>query len=84
MVTKPEQTLTSLGVSYDGPADIKKIDIASLGKEPKPVYIAIDLQSEEEQELIQLLKEFCDVFAWSYKDLKGWILQYANTPFLCE
>ena len=71
MVTKPEQTLTSLGVSYYGPKDTKKIYIASPGEEPKPAYIAIDLQSEEEQELIQLLKEFRDVFSWSYKDLKG-------------
>ena len=61
----------SLGVSYDGPKDTKKIDIASPGEEPKLVYIAIDLQPKEEQELIQLLKEFHDVFAWSYKDLKG-------------
>ena len=72
MVTNPKRILTSLGVSYDdGPEDTKKIDIASPGEEPKPVYIAIDLCPEEEQELIQLLKEFCDVFAWSYKDLKG-------------
>ena len=48
MVTKPKQILTSLGVSYDGPKDTKKIDIASPSEEPKPVYIAIDLQSEEE------------------------------------
>ena len=71
MVTKLEQTLTSLGVFDDGPKDTKKIDITSLNKEPKPVYFAIDLQSKEEQELIQFLKEFCDVFAWYYKDLKG-------------
>ena len=55
---KPEQTLTYLGVSYDGPKDTNKIDIASLGEEPKLVYIATDLRPEEEQELIQLLIEF--------------------------
>ena len=71
MVTKPKRILMSPSVSYDGPEDTKKIDIASPGEEPKPVYIAIDLRPEQEQELIQLLKEFRDVFAWSYKDLKG-------------
>ena len=71
MVTKPERILTSLGVSYDGLEDTKKIDIASASEEPKPVYIATDLHQEEEQELVQLLIEFCNVFAWSYKDLKG-------------
>ena len=35
------------------------------------MYIAIDLSAKEEEELIKLLKEFKDVFAWSYKDLKG-------------
>ena len=35
------------------------------------VYIATDLTPEEEDLLIKTLKEYRDVFAWSYKDLKG-------------
>ena len=35
------------------------------------MYIATDLEPEEESELIKLLKEYKDVFAWSFKDLKG-------------
>ena len=46
MVTMPERTLTSLGVSYDEPEDTKKVDLASPGEEPKPVYIATDLRPE--------------------------------------
>ena len=57
--------------SYDGPEDAKKIDIAEPGEESRPMYIATDLTSEEEHELTKLLKEFRDVFAWSFKDLKG-------------
>ena len=57
--------------SYDGPEDAKKIDIAEPGEESRPMYIATNLTSEEEQELIKLLKEYCDVFGWSFKDLKG-------------
>src|SRR5271156_1480600 len=34
-------------------------------------YIATDLDPEEEEILIRTLKEYRDVFAWSYKDLKG-------------
>ena len=30
-----------------------------------------NLSKEEEKNLIKLLKEYRDVFAWSYKDLKG-------------
>ena len=35
------------------------------------MYIATDLELEEETELIKLLKEYRDVFAWSFEDLKG-------------
>ena len=57
--------------SYDGPEDAKKIDITKPGEEFKPMYIAANLEPEEESELIKLLKEYKDVFAWSFKDLKG-------------
>ena len=64
---KPEQ----LGESYDGPEDAKKVDLANPGEESRPVYIATDLTLEDETLLIATLKEYKDVFAWSYKDLKG-------------
>ena len=34
-------------------------------------YILADLTTKEEEQLIALLKEYGDVFTWSYKDLKG-------------
>ena len=34
------------------------------------MHIAVDLSTKGEEELIKLFKEFKDVFAWSYKDLK--------------
>ena len=64
---KPQQ----FGESYDGPEDAKLIDLANAGESPKPVYIATDLLPEEEELLIKTLKEYKDVFAWTYKDLKG-------------
>ena len=33
--------------------------------------VAQDLSPEEETKLIQTLKDYMDVFAWSYQDLKG-------------
>ena len=35
------------------------------------MYIATNLQPQEEELLIQTLQQYHDVFAWSYKDLKG-------------
>lgn len=59
------------GVSYDGPEDAKEVNIAELGAEPRNVWIATNLSPDEEELLVATLKEYRDVFSWSYKDLKG-------------
>ena len=33
--------------------------------------MSVDLSKEEESDLITLLKEYKDCFAWSYEDMKG-------------
>ncbi|MCO5596794.1 hypothetical protein L7F22_050864 [Adiantum nelumboides] len=71
IVQQPMRELKEPGASYDGPEKAKKIDLAEPGEEPIPAYIATDLTKEEEQLLIATLKQYKDVFAWSYKDLKG-------------
>ena len=71
LLQTPERQRTQPGTSYDGPENTKQIDLARPGEEAKPVYIASDLTPEEEQELIALLMQYREVFAWSYKDLKG-------------
>ena len=58
-------------MSYEGPKDAKKIDLAGPNEDAKPIYIATDLEPTKEQRLVELLQEFRDVFAWLYKDLKG-------------
>ena len=68
VVTQPMQELREHG-SYDGSKNAKKIDLALEGEDPpKLVYIATDLSHEEEEELVKLLREYRDVFAWSYKE----------------
>ena len=42
------------------------------------MYIAMGLKQNKEHELIKILQEFRDVFAWSYKDLKG------VDPIVCQ
>ncbi|MCO5580106.1 hypothetical protein L7F22_033972 [Adiantum nelumboides] len=70
--------LKEFRTSYDGPKKAKKIDLAEPGKDLKPTYIATDLTEEEEKLLIATLKQYKDVFAWSYKDLKG------VNPSICQ
>ena len=38
--------------------------------DPKPVFIATNLQTAEETSLIALLTEFRDVFVWLYANMK--------------
>ena len=38
---------------------------------PKDVKIGLTLSSEEQEELTKLLKEFPELFAWSYEDMPG-------------
>lgn len=71
VVQQPIRTSEVLGKSYDGPENAKRIDLAEEGEEPRLAYIATNLEPEEEELLIKTLKQYKDVFAWSYKDLKG-------------
>ena len=68
---KPNPQQLVADISYKGPEVAKKIDLTSPGEDAKPVYIATNLKQIEEQSLIEILQELTDVFAWSYKDLKG-------------
>ena len=71
VVQQPVRTAQKPGESYDGLENAKKIDLANDGEEPRPAYIAADLEPDEEELLVRTLKEYRDVFAWSYRDLKG-------------
>ncbi len=44
---------------------------------PQMVKINAQLETNKMLEVEQLLKEFKDVFAWTYKDLKGFPLKLA-------
>ena len=41
------------------------------GEESKPVNVAKEMPPEENSAMVALLKEFRDVFAWSYEDMQG-------------
>ena len=49
VVQQPIRSLQKPGESYDGPEDAKKINLAEEGEDPKPAYIATDLDLEEEE-----------------------------------
>nr|XP_009773113.1 PREDICTED: uncharacterized protein LOC104223382 [Nicotiana sylvestris] len=45
---------------------LKEVNLGVV-EDPKPTYISASLTVDEESKYIELLKEFKDVFAWSYK-----------------
>jgi len=38
---------------------------------PKPIFISESLSLTEKEELIVLMREYIDVFAWNYEDMPG-------------
>ena len=48
VVQQPVRVKPNEGGSYDGPENAKQINLAKEGEEPKPAYIAADLEPKEE------------------------------------
>ena len=68
----------TLGISYDEPEDGMRIFVVD-DLNQKPAWIATNLDPEKEEILIATLKEYQDVFAWSYKDMS--IGKYTNRSY---
>ena len=47
------------------------INLADEGKTEKPVMIRVNFPNDMKDDLIALLKEFKEIFAWSYQDMLG-------------
>ena len=56
-----------------GEATIDKLKELNLGtnKEPRLIYVSSLLTPEEESKYFELLMEYKDVFAWTYKEMPG-------------
>jgi hypothetical protein len=50
--------------------ELEKIDLGD-GSKPRSIYISAKLEEEYKKELIILLKEFKDCFAWEYYEIPG-------------
>ena len=49
----------------------KQVNLEGENEEPRQVWIAFELAKDEEKFLVETLKSYKDIFAWSYRDLKG-------------
>nr|GLL46618.1 uncharacterized protein LOC104648515 [Ipomoea trifida] len=50
--------------------ELKEVDLGTL-ENPRPIFISILLSNEDEKIYVELLKEYIDVFAWTYKEMPG-------------
>jgi hypothetical protein len=59
-----------LGHGFISADELEKIDLGD-GIKPRPTYNSAKLEEEYKRELITLLKEFKDCFAWEYYEMPG-------------
>jgi hypothetical protein len=59
-----------LGHGFTSADELEQIDLGD-GSKPRPTYISAKLDHKYKQELIQLLKEYKDCFAWEYYEMPG-------------
>ena len=50
--------------------DLKELNLGT-SEDPKPIYVSALLSADEIEEYYQLLLEYKDVFAWTYKEMPG-------------
>ena len=51
--------------------ELEIINLAEKGEEPKEVKIGTRFTAEQREAFITLLREFREIFAWSYQDMPG-------------
>jgi hypothetical protein len=59
-----------MGKGFTSADELEAVDIRP-GDRPRPTYISAKLDPEYKKELIALLKEYKDCFAWEYYEMPG-------------
>src|SRR6185369_11947949 len=61
-----------LGHGFTSVDALEEVDIGD-GDRPRPMFISAKLDPEYKHELVELLKEYKDCFAWEYYESPDWI-----------
>jgi hypothetical protein len=65
-----DETDGKLGRGFMSADKLEEVDIGN-GDKPRPTFISANLESGFREELIKLLKEYKDCFAWDYSEMPG-------------
>ena len=68
---KDEAVTTERDIQVMAEEELEEVDLGFDSQEPRPISISASLTEMEKSELILLLKEFKDVFAWDYNEMPG-------------
>ena len=66
---KDKEVVAEKDVQVVAEEKLEKINLGSDSQEPRPILISSRLLEKEKSELILLLKEYKDVFAWNYSEM---------------
>ena len=64
------EDMDKLGQGFTSADPFEKVDIRD-GGVPRPIFVNANLSTEYKADLIKLLKEYVDCFAWSYSEMPG-------------
>ena len=62
--------MDKLGQGFTSADPLEKIDLGD-GTIPRPTFVNKNLSAEFKADLIKLLKEYIDCFAWEYSEMPG-------------
>jgi hypothetical protein len=65
-----DDTKGKLGQGFTSADLLEELNIGP-GNRPRPTYVSAKLDPEYKQELIDLLNEYPDCFAWEYYEMPG-------------
>ena len=68
---KDEKIMVEKEVQVASKEELEEVDLGSGSQGPRPILISASSIEREKSELILLLKEFKDVFAWDYSEMPG-------------
>ena len=62
--------MDKLGQGFTSADSLEKVDLGD-GTIPRPTFVNKNLSAEYKADLIKLLKEYIDCFAWEYYEMPG-------------
>ena len=62
--------MEKLGQGFTSADPLEEVDIGD-GRIPRPTYVNKNLEADYKAEIIRLVKEYVDCFAWEYHEMPG-------------